>query len=473
MSSACIAIGAQPMAPPVAASPVAGSPPSFAAVFATRSAAVVDITTLSFASNSATDDGELEVEPGSDFADRLPRPLPASLPVGGFRDTATGVVMDRNGLILTSAHVITGIDEVQVYLSDGRRFVGRVLGVDKATDTGLLRIDATDLPLAVFGDSSALAVGDWVAAIGSPFGFHNTVTAGVVSATGRYLPGANDLPFVQTDVAINPGSSGSPLFNARGEVVAINSMILSDSGGYMGLSFAVPINLALEVAVQLRDHGSVRRARMGADFQEVTSGLAGSFGLEEAAGAVVIRVEATGPAATAGLLRGDIVRAVDGARMPHYTDLRRNLAQRPPGSRVRLELWRGGRSMTLGVTLAEEPTAGNGIAGKGAAALTPPAWNDGLGLRLVELSPAQRIRLGEVNGLLVREAAGAARSEGVRTGDVIVAINETAVDRVDAYVHILSRLPAGRTAALLVRRDKGLAYIPVRLPERAARSDLR
>lgn len=438
---------------------VAHAAPGFSSLVASRSTSVVDISTLRIGRDESSEGIELEIAPERDFADRLAWPLPASVRISQIRDLASGVIIDSNGLILTSAHLVTNIDEAQVQLDDGRRFTAHVVGVDKRTDVGLLKIDATALPVAVIGDSSTLGPGDWVAAISSPFGFHGSVTAGVVSAVGRVIGGAGEIPFIQTDVAINPGSSGSPLFNSRGEVVGINSMIYSGSGGYMGLSFAVPINLAMRIAGQLREHGAVRRAYLGAEFQELTPALAQSFGLPAATGALVVRVEAGGPAEASGLAQGDAVLAFDGKPLAHFSDLPQQIAQRQPGSRMQLEVWRHGAPRTLQVSLAAQPA----LPGTSFAAAVPE-WNDGLGLSLGDLSPAQRQQLHIDSGLMVREAAGPARSEGIRAGDVIVALNTVKLHRLDDFRQGLARIAPGNTVALLVMRDRRLAYVAVRLP---------
>jgi len=454
------------VAPPEAATPVTASPgkpgpatPDFASLVASRGAWVVDISTLRIGRDENPEDIELEIAPERDFADRLAWPLPTSARISQIRDLASGLIIDSNGLILTSAHVVANIDEAQVQLDDGRRFTARVVGADKRTDVGLLKIDASALAVAVIGDSAALAAGDWVAAISSPFGFHGSVTAGVVSAVGRVMGGAGEIPFIQTDVAINPGSSGSPLLNSRGEVVGINSMIYSGSGGYMGLSFAVPINLAMQVARQLRAHGSVRRAYLGAEFQEVTPALAQSFGLPATTGALVVRVEKDSPAEVAGLAQGDAVLAFDGKPLAHVADLPQQIAQREPGSRMPLEVWRQGTPRLLQVSLTAQPGAS-----QTSFATAAPEWNDGLGLSLGELSPAQRLQLRIDSGLIVREADGLARSEGIRGGDVIVALNTAKLQHLDDFRQGLSRLPPGRTVALLVLRDRRLAYVAVRMP---------
>ncbi len=364
---------------------------AFSSWWQARSASVVDISTLRIGRDETIEGVDLEIAPETDFADRLAWPLPASARVSQIRDLASGLVLTSDGLILTSAHVVAAIDEAKVRLADGRRFPARVLGVDRRTDVALLKIDATGLPIAIIGDSSKLAPGDWVAAIGAPFGFHGSVTAGVVSAVDRVIGGAGEIPFIQTDVAINPGSSGSPLFNNRGEVVAINSMIYSASGGYMGLSFAVPINLAMKIAAQLKTSGQVRRARIGADFQEMTPALAQSFGLKETTGgALVVRVDANGPAQAAGLVRGDVVTTLDGVPIAHFTELLGQIAESPPGSRARLDVWRHGTKRTVLVTLSEDPVQRSYLRPN-----TALDWNDGLGLSVGELTPAQRVQCWE------------------------------------------------------------------------------
>ena len=435
----------------------------FSTLIASRSATVVDISTLRIGRDESEGDINLEFAPESDFADRLASPLPARVQVSEIRDLASGIILSSDGLILTSAHVVTQIDEARVRLDDGRRFTARLVGSDPKTDVALLKIEAKGLPVAVIGDSSKLSLGDWVAAIGAPFGFHGSVTTGVVSAKERFIAGAGQVPFIQTDVAINPGSSGSPLFNSRGEVVAINSMIYSGSGGYMGLSFAVPINLAMHVADQLRATGTVRRARLGAEFQEMTPALAQSFGLAQASGALVVKVEPNSPAQRAGLRTGDIVTAIDATALSHFSELLQQIAGRTPGTRTSLQIWRGGAAHAIWATLSEELTA---------KPQTPSAiaaeWNDGLGLSLGELSPTRRLQLRIGGGLLVRESTGLARSEGIRAGDLVLAINSQRLDSVEDYRRTLSRLPTGHTVALLVMRDLRLAYVPVRITARPA-----
>jgi len=456
---ACCALGGPAPAQPVAAS---SETSAFAALVAARSACVVDVVALRSereAGREVDEDEAFEFAPENDYSAHFAVPLPTGLARGQIRDLGSGVVLTSDGFILTSGHGIAGAEEVQVRLGDGRKFGARIVGTDRRTDVGLLKIETTGLPVAPIGDSSTLAAGDWVAAIGAPFGFHGSVTTGVVSATERYMAGVGEIPFVQTDVAINPGSSGSPLFNARGEVVAINSMIYSGSGGYMGLSFAVPINLAMRIARELRTQGRVRRAHLGVEVQEISPALAQSFGLPSAAGALVVRVDPDGPGAAAGLLRGDVVSALDGAPVLRFTDLIQKVALQAPGTRVRLDLWRRARPAVVWAELTQEARTIHPAADR-----APPERNDGLGLVLAELSRAQREQLRIEEGLMVRSAGGAARSEGLRPGDLILAVNDRPVNRVAEFTRLVSRLAPGRSAALLVQRSGRTAYVPITLP---------
>ncbi|WP_431273034.1 trypsin-like peptidase domain-containing protein [Variovorax ureilyticus] len=462
---ACASRGPGPTAQfanaPAAAEYAVPPAPAFSSLVASRRTSVVDISTLAIGrqgGNAASEDVELEFEPEMDFSDQLARPLPASARISQIRDLASGVILSSDGLILTSAHVVANVDEIRVRLDDGRIHAARVIGIDRPTDVGLLKIDAKGLTPAPVGDSSTLSPGDWVAAIGAPFGFHGSVTAGVVSAVDRFI-GAAGVPYIQTDVAINPGSSGSPLFNNRGEVVAINSLIYSGSGGYMGLSFSVPINVAMKVAAELKASGHVRRARIGAEFQEVTPALAQAFGRSDATGALVVRVEARGPAEAAGLKRGDVVTAFDGVAVARFTDLLQRIAAEPPRSHHVLDVWRQGGPVPIPVVLSENVTHESALRPEGV-----DEWADGLGLTLGELPATQRAQFGIDGGLMVREAAGAARSEGLRPGDVIVALNETRLDHVEDYRRAVAKILPGRNVALLVMRDRRLVYVAVRRP---------
>ncbi len=450
---------------PAAAEYAVPASPAFSSLVASRRASVVDIGTLSIGRpgrDAVGEDVDPEFEPWLDFYGPFARPLAASARISQIRDLASGVVLSSDGLILTAAHVVASADEIRVRLDDGRIYFARVVGIDRPTDVGLLKIDAKDLVPAPIGDSATLSPGDWVAAIGAPFGFHGSVTAGVVSAVDRFI-GAAGVPYIQTDVAINPGSSGSPLFNSRGEVVALNSLIYSGSGGYMGLSFSVPINVAMKVAAELEASGHVRRARIGAEFQEVTPALAQAFGMSEAAGALVVRVEPRGPAQAAGLKRGDVVTAFDGVAIGRFTDLLQRIAAQPPRSRHGLDVWRQGGPVPVWVVLSESAPEESALRPE-----TSDDWADGLGLTLGDLPPAQRAQFGIDGGLMVRDAVGAARSEGLRPGDLIVALNEMRMDSVEDFRRAASKTLPGRPVALLVMRDRRLVYVAVRRADTAA-----
>ncbi len=439
----------------------------FSALVASRSAAVVEIHTLRGWRGTSDTDAETGAEfmPDGEFADRLAWPLPTGTPYAQapqVRDLASGFIVAADGLIMTSAHVLANAEEAQVRLADGRRFGARLVGSDPRGDVALLRIDAHGLPVAPIGSSSRLRPGDWVAAIGSPFGFGGSVTSGVVSAKNRFIGGAGEVPYIQTDVPINPGSSGSPLFDSRGEVVALNSMIYTGSGGFMGVSFAVPIDLAMRSMAQLLSSGgSVPRVRLGAQLQALTPPLAQSFGLPQATvGVVVAKVEPGGAAQEAGLAMGDVVTAIDARPVAALPELLQQIAQRMPGSSSTLTYWRQGALRSAQVQWMQDP--GAAVHAAPAAVMNPAAAQDGLGLRLGEL-PAQRRQLLRLEGgLLVQESGGAARSEGIRAGDVLVAVNDRPVARVEDFKAALAQLPAGQPVALLMMRDRRLTYVPVR-----------
>jgi serine protease Do len=458
--SACV-LAAAALLPAHAAAPVPASravpPASITQYIASRSAAGVEIVTLRLA-----DLWELDPDwPREEFAGAgtgAARAGPRRV-FDPARDVASGVIVAADGLILTNAHVVAEADEVQVLLADGRRFPSRVLGLDLDTDVALLKIEAAGLPVAVIGDSSALAAGDWVFAIGAPFGFQGSVTGGIVSASNRLVTGAGRVALIQTDVAINPGSSGGPLLNLRGEVVGINSVIYSGSGGYMGVSFAVPINLAMKVAAQLRKDGKVVRPHLGVETQEVTPALAKAFRLPKAGGALVLRVESDSPAQAGGLAAGDILLAVDGSPIGGVADLLARIDERLPGTRSVLQVWRRAALLSLPVTLAAASSSAPPV-----TAAPAPEWRQGLGLELTEPSATHLSQLRAANGLLVQDAVGAARSEGIRPGDLIVALDDQPIARLADFRRLLAAAAPGSTVALLVLRDGRLAYVPIRMP---------
>jgi serine protease Do len=382
-------------------------------------------------------------------------------PGGSMPDTpshgeGSGFIVGSDGTILTNAHVVRGADEVIVKLTDKRKFTAKVIGADARTDVAVLKITANNLPVVKLGDPNALRVGEAVAAIGSPFGFENSVTAGIVSAKGRSLPSESYVPYIQTDVAINPGNSGGPLFNMKGEVVGINSQIYSRSGGYQGVSFAIPIDVAMEVVGQLKSGGKVSRGWLGVVIQEVSSDLAESFGLDRPRGALIAQVQPDGPAAKAGLQASDVILKFNGKPVEDSGDLPRMVGTVKPGSTIPLEIWRKGKAQTINVVLSELPSEDQ-VAGK-----SGNAYLRG-GLALAELTVEQRRELGIDYGVLVQEATGDALRAGIRTGDVILAVNNRNIASVDNYRKAIATVPVGKVAAILVRRGDGSMYIPLKI----------
>lgn len=369
----------------------------------------------------------------------------------------SGFVISQDGYILTNAHVIDDADEVTVKLTDKRELKAKVIGADRRTDVALIKIDAKGLPKVDIGRPSALKPGQWVVAIGSPFGFENSVTAGIVSALGRSLPDENYVPFIQTDVPINPGNSGGPLFNLKGEVVGINSQIYSRTGGYMGLSFAIPIDVAMNVVDQLKTHGKVSRGRLGVNIQEVSQNLADSFGLPKPIGALVAGVEKNGPAEKSGMVVGDVILKYDGKTVASSAELPRLVAATQPGSTVKVEVWHKGKTRDLSVTVGE--MSADSVATRGGAT----GSSNRLGLTLSNLNAEQRRQLGVKYGVLVQNVQGPAARAGITGGDVILAVKNTPVSNVAQFENLLSGYHSGQTAALLVKRGDNSLYVPLKL----------
>lgn len=369
------------------------------------------------------------------------------------RGTGSGFIISADGLILTNHHVVEGADEIKVRLTDNREFTGKVLGSDAKTDIAVVKIDAKDLPYLTMGNSDELKVGEWVAAIGSPFGLDNTVTSGIVSAKSRKLPSDQYVPFIQTDVAVNPGNSGGPLFNMKGEVVGINSQIFSTSGGFMGLSFAIPSNLAMQIKDQLVKNGKVTRGRIGVVIQSVTQDLAESFGMKTPKGAIVSQVEKDGPAAKAGLQEGDIITAVNGRAIDDSVDMPVIIGSMAPGSIAKLSIIRNNKDMTLDVKVEEAPNeSASSNASKTAAA-------NKLGVTVRPLNDEEKAKA-ETEGLLVTESTGAARKAGIREGDIIVNVNGVKIKKTDDLARVLEK---NKNLRVLVQRRDGRIFIPVRL----------
>jgi serine protease Do len=380
------------------------------------------------------------------------------------RSLGSGFFISADGYILTNAHVVDSADEITVRLTDKREFKARVIGADRRTDLALIKIEASGLPSVRMGDPNRLKVGEWVVAIGSPFGFDSTVTAGIVSAKGRSLPQENFVPFIQTDVAINPGNSGGPLFNMRGEVVGINSQIYSRTGGFMGLSFAIPIDVAMDVQSQLRLSGRVSRGRIGVVIQEVSKELADSFGLPRAAGALVNAVEKGGPAEKAGIETGDIILKFDGKPVSSSSELPRIVGSTRPGSKSAMEVWRKGAMKEIVVTVGELPEDRVASRTERRSKPTEQAANR-LGFSVSDLTGEQKRDLKLGGGVAVEEVRNNRRAD-VRAGDVITAVTSkgqtTEVKSVDQFNKLLGQLERVATITLHVRRGDSNLFVPVR-----------
>lgn len=377
----------------------------------------------------------------------------------------SGFIISADGYILTNAHVVDSADKIVVRLTDQREFKAKVIGADRRTDVALIKIEAGGLPKVIQGDPSTLKVGEWVVAIGSPFGFDSSVTAGIVSGKGRSLQQENFVPFIQTDVAINPGNSGGPLFNMKGEVVGINSQIYSRSGGYMGLSFAIPIDVAMEVANQLRSSGKVTRGRIGVVIQEVTRELADSFGLKKPEGALISAVEKGGPADKAGIQASDVILKFDGKTVATSRDLPRMVAGTQPGAKVVVQLWRKGASKEVNLTIAEMPGDGRG----GVRISKQDSSGEQiarLGIGVVELTDEQKEQLDVEGGLMIEEVRGVVVRGELQRGDIILGLGNTPIASIEKLNNILKPLAKGSTVALRVRRGEIISYIPVKLDEK-------
>jgi serine protease Do len=393
-----------------------------------------------------------ESDPFFQFFRRFQMPMPdGDMPRRGM---GSGFIVSADGHILTNAHVVANAAEVTVKLSDRRELNARVVGADARTDVALLKVEATGLPTVKLGDPKSVKPGEWVAAIGSPFGLENSVTAGVVSATGRALPDSSYVPFIQTDVAVNPGNSGGPLFNMAGEVIGINSQIFTRTGGYQGVSFAIPIDVALDVKDQLAAGGRVVRGRLGIGIQELNQPLAASFGMKAAGGALVTQVEKGSPAEAAGLKPGDVVLKLDGKPIERSGELARRIAETKPGTRATLELWRDGAAKEVAVTVGEAQDAKVANAAPGAGEASGK-----LGVAVRPLSAEERKANGGKDGLVVESVSGAAQKAGIRRGDVILAVNGTPVKTVGELRSLVGG--AAKSVAVLVQREDAQLYVPV------------
>ncbi len=444
--------------------------PDFTDLAEKQGAAVVNISTSQVMKAQRFSHPQIpfdEDDPAFDFFRRfMPKQMPGMPREFRSESLGSGFIISPDGYLLTNAHVVDGADEVLVRLTDKREFKAKVIGSDKRTDVALLKIEAGGLPTVRLGDPSRLRVGEWVVAIGSPFGFENSVTAGIVSAKGRSLPQESYVPFIQTDVAINPGNSGGPLFNMKGEVVGINSQIYSRSGGYMGVSFAIPIDVAMDINNQLRANGKVSRGRIGVVIQEVTKELAESFGLTKAQGALVASVEKSSPADKSGLEAGDVILKFDGKVVSQSSDLPRIVGATKPGARVPVLVWRKGSGKDLVVVVAEmSDEKGLTRTGKRSKESEPASANK-LGLVLSELSAEQRKQLGTENGLVVEDVRNGAGRTELRQGDVILALvtkgAQTDIKTVDQFNGLLTKFDRTSTITLLIRRGDAQTFISIK-----------
>ncbi len=405
-----------------------------------------------------------ENSPFYDFFRRHIQPFPGprkSEP----KSLGSGFIISSDGYILTNAHVVETADEITVKLNDKREFVAEIIGTDRKTDIALIKISASDLPVVAQGNPENLKVGEWVIAIGSPFGFEHSVTAGIVSAKGRSLAQENYVPFIQTDVAINPGNSGGPLFNMKGEVVGINSQIYSRTGGFMGLSFAIPINVATEIADQLKISGKVSRGRIGVMIQEVTKELAESFGLTDSRGALVVSIEKNGPAGKAGVQARDIILKFDEKEVLTSSDLPRIVGNTKPGSKVTIQIWRDGALRTVKVEVGETPSD-EGSESRKLKQSKKPDTSNRLGLALSEVTDEQKKQLEIANGLLVEDMqSGIASRSGIRIGDIILGFNSKDVKSVAQFNELLNQVQSGKNIALLVKRGEITTFITMKLSD--------
>jgi len=388
------------------------------------------------------------------------------------RSLGSGFVVSPDGYILTNAHVVDAADEILVRLTDKREFKAKVIGADKRTDVALIKIDAKGLPAVTLGDPNALKVGEWVIAIGSPFGFDNSVTAGIVSAKGRSLPQENYVPFIQTDVAVNPGNSGGPLFNMKGEVIGINSQIYSRSGGFMGISFAIPIDVAMDIQNQLRTNGKVSRGRIGVVIQDVTKDLADSFGLSKAQGAVVNAVEKGGPAEKAGVEPGDVILKFDGKTVSNSADLPRIVGSTRPGTKIQLQVWRKGGLKELAVIVGETPQEKQ--VPRNVRSQKPAEQQaNRLGLILSEPSSEQKRELKISAGLIVDDVRSNGSRADLRPGDIILSLiahgENTEIRTVEQFNKLLSQFDKTANITLLVKRGELQTFVTIKgLPDKKA-----
>jgi len=430
--------------------------PDMSGIVARNSPSVVNISVSGTRKGSAVDSGHPQLdndESLQEFFRRFQGPQKRdNAPVRGL---GSGFIVSADGTILTNAHVVDGAEEVIVKLTDKREFKAKVLGLDTASDVAVLKIDAKDLPAVKIGTAADTRVGEWVLAIGSPFGFESSASAGIVSAFSRSLPDGSYVPFIQTDVAVNPGNSGGPLFNMAGEVIGINSQIYSRSGGYQGLSFAIPIEVAMNVERQIVTHGKVQRGRLGVGIQEVNQSLADSFGLKKPAGALVGSVDKDSPAAKAGLEPGDVILAINGKEISSSSELPAIVSAMTPGAQAKLQVWRKGGTRDVDVQV------GKFSDDKLASSDTPEAAKGRLGVVVRPLTPEEQRRADVSNGVVVENVAGAAAKAGIKAGDIVLSVNGEAITSTEQLRNLITK--AEKRVAILVDRGNSRIFIPVDL----------
>ena len=434
------------------------APPAVTAIATPDFSQLVEANKQAVVSITAEGKGERDVAnllpPGWPFRERpgqQDEEQPRAMGLG------SGFIVGSDGYILTNNHVVAGADRLTVKLADRHEYAAKVIGTDPLSDVALIKVDAKDLPTVRIGESKHLKVGQWVVAIGAPFGLDYTATQGIISAVGRSLPNETYVPFIQTDAAVNPGNSGGPLFDSNGRVVGVNSQIYSRTGGYMGLSFAIPIDVAMEVAQHLKSDGKVSRGWLGVRLQNVDQSLAQSFGMDRPRGALVADVERNAPAAKAGLRSGDVIVGFDGAPVETSADLAPMVGAHAPGSKAKLRVLREGKEQDLDVTLGSLPEGGRVKLGKQEE---QPSHDSGLNLAVSDLTPEQRQALGIGGGVIVEDVGpGAAARAGVRPGDVLVMINSEAIRDAAHLKSIVSKLPKDKPAALLVKREGASMFL--------------
>jgi len=442
--------------------------PDFTGLVEKYSPAVVNVSTTQKADKRGDSNPDMD-EFFRRFFGPDGRPQPpdgGGSPYGQRRSLGSGFIISADGYILTNNHVVEDAEEIVVRMNDRRELTATVVGADPRSDLALLKVNAANLPVVKLGHSSNLKPGEWVLAIGSPFGFDYSVTAGIVSAIGRSLPTENNenyVPFIQTDVAINPGNSGGPLFNLDGEVVGINSQIYTRSGGFMGVSFAIPVDVALDVVDQLKAHGKVSRGWLGVVIQEVNRDLAESFGLEKPSGALVARVIDGGPAAKAGLHEGDIILEFNGQHVDLSADLPHYVGRARPGSEAQLVVMRNGKRETLNIVVGELADLNEGqVASAGGPGEQPVPSR--IGVVVEDLADPVQQRAGVDHGVRVVESTGPAAEAGIREGDIITRLNNQEIDSPATFSKVVDSLTPGRSVPVLIVRGQAPTFLALRVP---------